>query len=94
MRIKGVKTLHFSGVGNVSPVFCRSSKFVLLSPSKLRATREAIHVSIGSYMTSGQLVSLLWKHSCAFILMVLFLRSIITDLQDENNRTKKLGSQI
>ena len=24
-------------------------------------------------------VSLLWKHSCAFLLMVLFLRSIITD---------------
>ena len=39
-------------------------------------------------------VSLLWKHSCAFLLMVLFLRSIITDWQDENKRTKKLGSQI
>ena len=26
--------------------------------------------------------------------MVLFLQSIITDWQDENKRTKKLGSQI
>ena len=39
-------------------------------------------------------VSILWKHSCAFLLMVLFLQSIITDWQDEKKRTKKLGSQI
>ena len=39
-------------------------------------------------------LSLLWKHSCVFLLMVLFLRSIITDWQDENKRTEKLGSQI
>ena len=80
---------------NVSPIFCWSSKFVLLSPSKLPAAREAIHVSTGSYVTSGQhLVSLLWKHSSAFLLMVLFLRSMIADWQDENKRTKKLGSQV
>ena len=36
----------------------------------------------------------MWKHSCAFLLTVLFLQSIITDWQDENKRTKKLGSQI
>ena len=66
--------------GNVSPIFCWSSTFVLLSPSKLPAAREAIHVSTGSCVTSGQhLVSLLWKHSCAFLLMV-FLQSIITQL--------------
>ena len=65
---------------NVSPISCWSSKFVLLSPSKLPAAREAIHVSTGSCVTSGQhLVSLLWKHSCAFLLMV-FLQSIITQL--------------
>ena len=29
-----------------------------------------------------------------FLLMVLFLRSIITDWQDENKITKKLGSQL
>jgi len=39
-------------------------------------------------------VSLLWKHSCSFLLMVLFLRSMITDWQNKNKRTKKLGSQI
>ena len=66
--------------GNVSPIFRWSSKFVLLSPSKLPAAREAIHVSTGSCVTSGQhFVSLLWKHSCAFLLMV-FLQSIITQL--------------
>ena len=64
--------------GNVAQVFCWSLKYVLLSPSKLRAAREVIHVSTGSCVTSGQhLVSLLWKHSCAFLLMV-FLQSIIT----------------
>ena len=56
---------------------------------------KAIPVSTGSCVTSGQhLVSLLWKHSCAFLLMVLFPRSIITDWQDENKSTKKLGSQV
>jgi len=35
-----------------------------------------------------------WKHSCTFLLMVLFLRSNITDWLDENKRAKKLGSQI
>ena len=38
-------------------------------------------------------VWVLWKHTCAFLLMVLFLWSIITDWQDENKRTKKWGSQ-
>ena len=41
--------------GNVSPIFCWSSKFALLSPSKLPAAREVIHVSTGSYVTSGAL---------------------------------------
>ena len=40
------------------------------------------------------LVSLLWKHSCAFPLMVLFLRSIINDWQDDNKKTKKLCSHV
>ena len=63
----------------------------LLSASKLPAAREAIPVSKGSCVTSGpHLVSLLWKHSRALPLMVLF----ITDWQDENKRTKKLGSQV
>ena len=51
-----------------------------LSPSKLPAMREAIHVSIGSCVTSSQhLMSLLWKHSCTFLLMV-FLQGIVTQL--------------
>ena len=39
---------------NVSPIFCWSSEFVLLSPSKLASAREVcvIHVSTGSCVTS------------------------------------------
>ena len=81
VRIKGVKTLYFSGAGTF-PQFSAGHQNLSCyrSPCNLPAAREAIHVSTGSYVTFGQhLVSLLWKHSCAFLLMVLFLRSIITD---------------
>ena len=61
-------------------MFCWSSKFVLLFLSNLPAAREAIHVSKGSCVTSVQrFMSLQWKHSCAFLLMVFF-QSIITRL--------------
>ena len=40
-------------------------------------TEAKILVMCDFHSTLG--VSLLWKHSCAFLLMVLFLRSIITD---------------
>ena len=91
-----MKTLYFSGA-ETFPQFSAGHRNLswYRFPPKLPAAREAIHVSTGSHVTSGQhLVSLLWKHSCAFLLMVLFLRSIITDWQDENKRTKKLDSQV
>ena len=81
MRIKGVKTLYFSGAGTF-PQFSAGHRNLSCypRPNSLYVAREAIHVSTGSHLTSDQhLVSLLWKHSCAFLLMVLFLRSIITD---------------
>ena len=95
-RIKGVKTLYFTGVGTF-PQFSAGHRNLSLYPRPNCLLRERQHSCLHRIMcdlrsTFG--VSLLWKHSCAFLLMVLFLQSIINDWQDENKRTKKLGSQI
>ena len=75
---------HFESKGCFSAASCKVLCEFL--------TEASISVTCDLRSTLG--VSLLWKHSCAFLLMVLFLRSIITDWQDENKRTEKLGSQI
>ena len=47
---QGRENFVFFKCGNVSPIFCWSSKFAFVSPSKLPVAREAIHVSTGSCM--------------------------------------------
>ena len=91
-RIKGVKTLYFSVAGTF-PQFSAGHQNLPLYPSPKCLLRERQFMSPQDHVCQHW-VSLLWKHSCAFLLMVLFLRSIITDWLDENKRTKMLGSQI
>ena len=64
MRIKGVKTLYFSGAGTF-PNFLRNLS-CYPRPNSLPRERQL--------MSCVPTV-----HSCAFLLMVLFLWSIITD---------------
>ena len=92
VRIKGVKTLYFPA-SEMFPQFSAAHRNLPLYPRPNCLLRDAIHrIMWDFHSTLG--VSLLWKHSCAFLLMESFLWSIITDWQDENKRTKKLGSQI
>jgi len=94
--IKGVKTLYFSCAGTF-PQFSAGHRNLPLYPRPNCLLRERQYSCLHRIMCDFQStlgVSLLWKHSCTFLLMVLFLWSIITDWQDENKRTKKLGSQI
>ena len=92
---RGCENFVLFRCGNVSPLFCWSSKFAFVSPSKLPAERgnSCLHRIMCDFRSTLGVFQLL-KNSCASLLMVLFLRSIITDWQDENKRTKKLGSQI
>ena len=89
-RIKGVKTLYFSGAGTF-PRFSAGHRNLPLYPYSNSLLRERQYSCLHRIMcdlrsTLG--VSLQCKHSCAFLLMVLFLQNIITDWQDENKRTK------
>ena len=68
VRIKGVKILYFSGAGTFPQFSAGHRNLPCYFPSKLPTVREAIHVSTGLCVTSGQhLVFLLWKHSCTGI---------------------------
>ena len=80
-RIKGVKTLYFTGAV-MFPQFSAGHRNLSLYPRPNCLLRERQHSCLHRIMcdlrsTFG--VSLLWKHSCAFLIMVLFLQSIITD---------------
>ena len=95
MRIKGVKTLYFSGAERFANFLLDIEICLVIDPRPNSLPRERQFMSQQDHMwLPVNTWCLLWKHSCAFLLMVLFLRSIITDWLDENKRTKKLGSQV
>ena len=74
-RINGVKTLYSSSAGTF-PQFSAGHRNLLLYPRPNCLLQEKQFMSPQDHVLG---VSLLWKHSCAFLLMALFLRSIISD---------------
>ena len=72
-RINDVKTLYLSSAGTFTQFFAGHRNLLLCSRPNclLREIMCDFRSTLG--------VSLQWKHSCAFLLMALFLQSIITD---------------